>query len=119
MVALFGPEPLPAPVAELVETVESVTDAETGRWVGERLALGRRWSSRPPVTSICSTGPVVNDLRMVHGPESVERKEDHEETQNRVKTRGHPGGGDPGDPGPGGDTSDHQRGAGMAFGQTA
>ena len=38
----YGPKPMPSAVADLVRAVESVTDKQTGRLIGERLMAGTR-----------------------------------------------------------------------------
>jgi hypothetical protein len=109
MVVLFGPEPLPASVAELVGAVQSVTDAETGRWMTERLLAGRRRSVKPSEVDIGSIGPLMDRLEAVRGFEMMERAWEHEGLQNPSKTRRDRSDSEPGNPGRGGDTSDCQR----------
>ena len=43
---LYGPEPLPHHIAESADSIESVSNPETGRWVREQWRIGR--ASRRP-----------------------------------------------------------------------
>jgi hypothetical protein len=58
---LYGPQPVPRQIAEIRQSIESVTDAETGRLLEKRLAAAWRSRPVPPLRSICSSAGICND----------------------------------------------------------
>ena len=63
--ALYGPAPIPRPIAEVCQAVESVTDVQTGRQIQEQLVAA--WRARPvrPPQSVCSFDVIRDDWDMI------------------------------------------------------
>ena len=58
---LYGPNPVPRQIAEIRQSIESVTDADTGRLIEKQLAAAWRSRPVPPLRSISSTLGIYND----------------------------------------------------------
>jgi hypothetical protein len=63
--ALYGPAPVPRPIAEVCQAVESVTDVATGRQIQAQLLAA--WRSRParPPQSVCTIDGIEHDSGMI------------------------------------------------------
>jgi len=59
---LYGPDPLPRQIAEICQSIESVSDAETGRSIEKQLAAAWRSRPVPPRWSVCSFAGIGKDL---------------------------------------------------------
>jgi hypothetical protein len=77
---LYGPPPIPAPVVEIAQAVESVTDAPTAHWLEQRFALAHRPSS--------SLADHLQQMeRILQDFESVRKEGSREKTQEDTRDR--------------------------------
>ncbi len=80
---LYGPSPVPTQVAEIVDTVASITDAHTANWVRQRLTASRRARQELPTPSF-ELNELLSELELTRkDTPSDEREEEHEVDRNR------------------------------------
>ena len=98
---LYGPRPVPRQIAEIVAAVESVTDAETGQWMQERLLAARASREVPPERAFERYQQIINQWVVIakEWPDEKAQKGSKVDRDRSRRDRG--------------DTSDYQRRAGF------